>query len=368
MAGTVVRRGQRGPAVAEVRDRLSRLGLVAADPAPLRDPDQALFDDTVDAAVRHFQQQRGITVDGIVGPQTFRRLEEARWRLGDRILSYAPGHLVSGDDVAGLQRRLADLGFDCGRVDGVFGPLTDASLREFQRGVGVDPDGTCGPATFKALDRLSRTVVGGEPDALRQAVALQDLRTGVRDKVVVLDPGHGGEDPGHHGHGLIEAVVVDEIAARVEGRLQAIGTQVLLTRARTGEVDAVMDEAARAHFANDTGADLVLSLHVDAAPNPAAHGVATFYFGDGLGRAYSVLGRTAAELVQDELVGRTDLLDCRSHAKSWDLLRLTRMPAVRLECGYVSHPGDAQRLADPGFVDAVAEGVAAAVVRFFAPQ
>ena len=72
-------------------------------------------------------------------------------------------------------------------------------------------------------------------------------------------------------------------------------------------------------------------------------------------------------MVQDEICQRTDLTDCRTHAKTWDLLRMTRMPAVRVECGYLSSPRDARRLEDPAFRDAVAEGIAAAVVRFFAP-
>ena len=71
--------------------------------------------------------------------------------------------------------------------------------------------------------------------------------------------------------------------------------------------------------------------------------------------------------VQTEITARTDLTDLRYHAKSWDLLRMTKMPAVRVECGYISSPHDARRLADPAFRDAVAEGIAAAVVRFFAP-
>ena len=137
------RRGHTGPAVAEIRARLARVGLLTG-PAPV-DPVDAVFDDDVDTAVRTFQQQRGITVDGIVGPDTFRRLEEARWSVGDRSLMYTPGHLTAGDDVAQLQRRLTGMGFDCGRVDGVFGPNTDRALREFQRGVGIEVDGTAGP-------------------------------------------------------------------------------------------------------------------------------------------------------------------------------------------------------------------------------
>ena len=58
----------------------------------------AQFDAAMDAAVRAFQQQQGLNVDGIVGPETFRRLEEVRWRLGDRVLSYSAGHMLIGED------------------------------------------------------------------------------------------------------------------------------------------------------------------------------------------------------------------------------------------------------------------------------
>jgi N-acetylmuramoyl-L-alanine amidase len=356
-----IRRGDTGPAVAEIRDRLGRLGLLASEESAF-DPALAVFDDAVDAAIRCFQQERGLTVDGIVGVQTFRRLEEARWSLGDRVLSYSPGHLVSGDDVLALQRRLSGLGFDLGRVDGVFGVRTDAALREFQRSVGVDPDGTYGPETFRAMGRLARTMSGGgAATVLREMHALESLCSGVADKVVVLDPGHGGADGGLTHGGLSEAAVAGDLASRVEGRLAAIGVQVLLTRSPDG--DSSPEEA----FANDTAADLVLSLHVDSVASSSPGGCATFFFGDAVAGTGSTLGQRFAEMVQDEICARTDLTDCRTHAKSWDLLRMTRMPAVRIECGYLSNPRDARRLSDPAFRDAVAEGIAAAVVRFFAP-
>ena len=361
------RRGDTGTAVAEIRDRLGRLGLLPAA-APGYDPSHARFDGPVDTAVRAFQQQRGLTVDGVVGVQTFRRLEEARWNLGDRVLSFRAGHLVSGDDVLVLQRRLTGLGFDLGRVDGVFGRATDAALREFQRSVGVDADGTCGPETFRSIERLRRTMSGGAvggATALRELHALESLCSGVADKVVVLDPGHGGHDLGEVHGDLRESVVAGDLATRVEGRLAAIGVQVLLTRSPEGESSP--DEGERAAFANDVAADLVVSLHTDSVESAVPAGCASFYYGDPVAGTGSALGARFAEMVQDEISGRTDLTDCGTHAKTWDLLRLTRMPAVRIECGYLSSPHDSRRLADPAFRDALAEGIAAAVVRFFAP-
>jgi N-acetylmuramoyl-L-alanine amidase len=351
---TGLRRGDHGPAIAEVRARLAHLGL--CDERAGGDPFD--FDADLDRAVRSFQQERGITVDGIVGPHTFRRLEEARWQLGDRVLSYVPGHLMAGDDVTELQRRLNQLGFAAGRTDGLFGVQTDAALREFQKGVGVTADGTCGPDTFRAFDRLVRTISGGNAATLREHVTLSELQTGVADKVVVLDPGD-----------TVDADLCHAIAVRVEGRLAALGTQVLLTRPAHRDAGTEFpDDPARAQFANETGADLVVSLHVDRVASPLPNGLVTFYFGDPRGGTHSPSGRILAERVQEEVQARTDLLDCRTHPRTWDLLRMTRMPAVRVELGYLSNEADARRLTSAPFQDAVADGIAAAVTAFCAPR
>ncbi len=347
-----LRRGDAGPAVAEVRSRLADLGLARTDVA-----DALLFDDDLDTAVRAFQQERGITVDGIVGPQTFRRLEEARWQLGDRVLSYVPGHLMAGDDVAELQRRLIQLGYSVGRPDGLFGPQTDAALREFQQGVGVTADGRCGPDTFRAFDRLVRTVSGGNAATLREQMTLSALRSGIADKVIVIDPGD-----------VVDADLCHAIAVRLEGRLAALGTQVVLTRpARGSGPSPLPDDPARAAFANDLGADLVVSIHVDRAESPLPQGVATFYFGDPRGGNHSTSGRTLAKRLHEAVVSRTDVLDCQVHPRTWDLLRLTRMPAVRIELGYVTNADDLRRLTSPRFQDAVAEALANGLTTFCAP-
>lgn len=343
----LLRLGATGPAVAEVRARLAHLGLL--------DPDgDDVFDDATDAAVRAFQQERGLNVDGIVGPETYRRLEEARWQLGDRVLRYVPVHLMHGDDVTDLQRRLNQLGFDAGRPDGLFGPKADAALREFQRSVGVTADGTCGPDTFRAFERLVRTVSGGNAASLRDRIAMDDLQTGVSDKVVVIDPGYD-----------IGAEICEAIASRIEGRLAALGTQAILTRSHGSPRFA--DDRERAGFANQVNADLLVSIQCDELASPTANGIATFYYGDPLGGVHSYSGRKLAERIQGEICAMSAGLDCRSHARTWDILRMTRMPAVRVVVGYLSNPDDAARLADARHQDDVAEAIADAVTEFCAP-
>ncbi len=359
------RRGDTGPVVAEIRSKLATLGLLPAEGGTVDAAamEHAVFDEQVDEAVRLFQQQRAITVDGIVGPQTYRLLDEARWRLGDRILSYAVSHMLVGDDVAQLQRRLLDMGFDCGRIDGIFGPDTAAALRDFQRNVGMTADGTCGPQTFRALDRLSHTVVGGRPHAMRESEIIHRSGPALTGKVVVVDPGHGGGDRGAVCDGLAEADIVWDLAARVEGRLTVMGVQAYLTRG----VDGSPEELMRAEFANSARADLLISLHVDQYPGPAANGVATYYYGNDRFGHHSALGEQFAGLVEREIVARTGMLACGTHAKTWDLLRRTRMPAVRIEAGYLTNPGDAARLATPGFRDTIAEAIVVAVQRLYLP-
>lgn len=346
---------------------LVRLGLLGREPDAPDVEDalaSAMFDEPCDHAVRAFQQARGLTVDGIVGPLTYRALDEARWRLGDRILVYTPASRMIGDDVSALQKRLIELGFSVGRADGDFGADTDRAVREFQRNVGLRADGTCGPATYKALDRLARTVVGGQAVALRESEVIHAAGPRLAGKVVVIDPGHGGTDRGTVANGVEEAELVTDLASRIEGRLAATGVSVYLTRGPEGG----LDERDRAGFANATRADVVVSLHADGQPNPLASGIATYYYGGAYdGAGYSRAGEQLAGLIQRELVARTGMLDCRTHAKTWDLLRYTRMPAVRVYIGYITNPGDAEQLADPAFRDTVAEAIVVSVQRLYLP-
>jgi N-acetylmuramoyl-L-alanine amidase len=353
--------GDTGDAVAAIR-RLLAVQRLLPDSSGTPDGDTT-FDLHMDRAVRAFQQQRGLTVDGIVGPQTYRILDEARWRLGDRILTHVPGNLMSGDDVVALQQRLLDLGFKVGRADGYYGHQTELGVREFQRNIGVPADGTCGPSTLKALGRLTPRVKGGQPNALRAEEQIRRAGPQLSGKVVVIDAADVRvTDPVLAGQA---AAVVQDLARRIEGRLAATGVQAFLTHPAEPLGADVLSEADRAQFANRAGADLCVSLHVDASRHPGASGVATYFYGLDAHGVRSTVGERFASLVQREIVARTDLVDLRSHAKTWDLLRRTRMPAVRIDVGYITNPGDANRLADPAFRDVVAEAVVVAIQRVY---
>jgi N-acetylmuramoyl-L-alanine amidase len=354
----VLRRGARGEAVVEVRRILAGLGLLSnAEPLAA-----GTFDHATELAVRHFQQRRGISVDGTVGGETYAALQAAQWRLGDRLLSFHPSFFLVGDDVTALQQQLLEMGYDLGRADGIFGPATDRALRSFQRDYGLHADGICGPATLRALTQLRRRVVGGRPQLLRELAAVSAAGPSLVGKRIVVDPGHGGDDRGICVGANCEADLSWDLAQRLQDRLALLGVQGWMTRGpHNGQTDA-----GRADFANEVGADLVLSLHVDGATSPTANGVATYHYG--AAESGSTIGERLADLVQRELVARTGLLDARVHPKTWTILRLTRMPAVQVEVGYLTSPRDRTRLLDPAFRETVAEGLVVAVQRLYLPK
>jgi N-acetylmuramoyl-L-alanine amidase len=243
------------------------------------------------------------------------------------------------------------MGFNCGRVDAIFGVMTEAAVKEFQQSVGVKVDGKCGPATIIALLRLTKIVSGGAPAALRESAARKNRGPALADKVIVIDPASSS----------YEKEIVYDIAQRLEGRLLALGASVFLTRGANNNPS----EAERITFTNQNNADLLISLHVDTHTNSAARGVATFFYGSDQHGVHSIVGERFASLVQREICARTDFLNCRTHAKTWDSLRLTKAPAVRVDLGYASNSGDVDRLARPDFRNTVAESFVIAIQRLY---
>jgi N-acetylmuramoyl-L-alanine amidase len=304
--------------------------------------------DLTESEIRSFQQARGLDVTGFVDAVTARALEESQWKLGDRSLYLHNVDLMRGDDIAALQTRLTEMGFDCGRVDGIYGPRTESAVKEFQKSVGATIDGKCGPATIIALIRLTKIVSGGVPSTLRQNATQQSRGPALANKVIVFNPDSDNE-------------IAYDVAVRTEGRLLALGASVFLTRGISNNPP----EQDRIQFSNKSNADLMISLNLDSYENEKAHGAATYFYGSDTHGVHSIVGERFASLVQREICARTDLANCRIHAKTWDLLRLTTAPTVRIDLGYTSNPGDMSRLTRPDFRDVIAEALVIAIQRLY---
>lgn len=368
----VLRVGDRSPRVAEVRTTLARLGVIegysremsAKTESQKFHEEETLFDEELSLSIKSFQQARGVVPSGLIDDLTLRAIREASYTLGTRVLAYQPGNQLVGDDVVEIQSHLQELGFYADRVDGHFGELTHKAVMNYQLNYGMQVDGICGPDTIRALSRLGLRIKGGSAQAIRERERMRNAGPRLAGKRVVIDPALGGSNKGQIVKGpygeISEEEILWDLATRLEGRMIAAGMETILSRPH-------MDDPSsrdRASIANAFGADLMLSLHCDSYPNEKANGVASFYFGSENG-TNSLTGETLSAYIQKEIVARTPLNNCGSHARTWDLLRLTRMPMVEVVTGYLTNPDDLAVLTDPQMRDHIAEAIVVAVKRLY---
>ena len=174
---------------------------------------------------------------------------------------------------------------------------------------------------------------------------------------VVIDPGHGGPDPGAVGiSGLRETDVVLDVALQLAQLLQNRGVQVLLTR--TSEVD--VDLPPRVSLANRSGADLFVSLHANALSmdRPDVNGIETFYYQGG--RAYEL----AISIQQQLMAVSPGTPDRGARPGRFFVIRRTVMPSVLTEMGFVTGEIDAPRLADARYRQQLAAALATGILSY----
>ncbi|MFC6664935.1 N-acetylmuramoyl-L-alanine amidase [Deinococcus radiopugnans] len=173
---------------------------------------------------------------------------------------------------------------------------------------------------------------------------------------VVIDPGHGGRDPGAVG-AVIEKEVVLDVALRVAALLRAAGVDVVLTRDRDGELnpDKNTDLTLRAKMGTP-GTQLFVSIHVNAMDARSAlrgYGVETWW------NPNHPLSSSLAALLQTHVVNETGAYSQGlKNSQSLAVLRNSRIPAALVEIGYTSHPVDGLNLQDTNYRDRVALGIA----------
>lgn len=286
--------GDRGEPVFDVQQRLRSLGYGI-------DGDRlGVFGDGTQRAVSEFQAARGLPVDGIVGPDTWRSLVDAGHRLGDRLL-YHRVPMLRGDDVAELQARLNSLGFDTGKVDGIFGPDTLDGLIDFQHNRGLAEDGIAGPIVAGELRLVDTTARKHGREAVRERQWLHDLPESVAGQRIYLDPDCRTDEEAH-------ATWVAASQSRVA--LAQLGGDAILSRS----VDTSPPSRLRAQRANRIGVDIVVGF---LSPADGVEGV--FYF-------ESAHSRSEAGMAIAEVLG--ERLGLPAEGRSLPMLKETRAPAV----------------------------------------
>jgi peptidoglycan hydrolase-like protein with peptidoglycan-binding domain len=257
-----LRRGSKGSQVEALQRRLIELGF---DCGAI----DGSFGPATQKAVIEFQLAYGLVGDGVVGPLT-----RAKLNAGGKPTTPTPTPKPTpkptvkpdptatpstqitvtlrrgskGSQVEALQRRLIELGFDCGAIDGSFGPATQKAVIEFQLAYGLVGDGVVGPLTRAKLN------AGGKPTTPQPEKEMPDTDA-LKGKIIILDPGHGGSDWGASSNGYLEKNLNLDMALKLRDMLENAGATVYMTRTD----DRYVSLFYRSAYANK----VVLELEID---------------------------------------------------------------------------------------------------------
>lgn len=178
-------------------------------------------------------------------------------------------------------------------------------------------------------------------------------------KIIAIDPGHGGSDPGAVGvSGLREKDVVLDVSLRVAEKLRADGAKVILTR----DTDVFIPLSGRVNIAEAAGAHVYISVHANAHPNPQIGGIETYYFRN---KANSDASFTLASHLQKELVSKLGLRDIGVKDGNFLVIRQTSMPSVLLELGFLSFAPEEELMRTDNFRKSSADAIVNGIHNYF---
>lgn len=185
--------------------------------------------------------------------------------------------------------------------------------------------------------------------------ATQKLSLSVQGVTVMIDPGHGGEDPGTTSGTVDEKEITLETALLVKDYLEECGVNVIMTR----EDDTFINKYDRAALANEKEADLFLSIHCNyLEDNPEISGVETYYMEN------ADDGRKLATAVHEQVLAVTGADDMYVRTNDFVVIRETNMTAALIEIGYLSNVQDVKRLSGKEYQQKMAYGIAAGIVEY----
>lgn len=215
------------------------------------------------------------------------------------------------------------------------------------------------PMLARVHMNLTRPVLSSvrvDADSIRVAVRLPDKAGGtLAGRLVVIDPGHGGSQPGAIAGGIKEKDVNVALAQSLASALEEAGARVILTRTS----DVTMDLTPRPAVAVENSADIFISLHCNSNPKPESKsGVETYFYRDG--ESAPIL----AGAVQKGICVATGMSDGGARDCGFKVLRLlenTGIPGVLVECGYLNHSGDRAKLLNEDYRKKLAAGIVAGI-------
>ncbi|WP_286175430.1 SH3 domain-containing protein [Bacillus sp. CBEL-1] len=177
--------------------------------------------------------------------------------------------------------------------------------------------------------------------------------SGLEKKLIVIDPGHGGHDPGAVGQDELEKNLALRTAKLVAAQVESAGGTVLFTRSD----DTFISLDGRTQISNASEADAFVSIHYNAGSSSAT-GIETYY--------YSARDQELAKYIQESMVQHTNMRDRGAHQADFYVLKHNNKRSVLVELGFVSNPTEEDRIATEQYQQQVSRGIAEGIARYFA--
>lgn len=187
--------------------------------------------------------------------------------------------------------------------------------------------------------------------------------------LIVIDPGHGGSDPGAIGYkdgkeDARESNITLDISKKLDANLKSAGIKTVMTRT----TDEFIGLAERAEFANERNATLFVCVHINSATVESAHGSSVYYYtSDNDAKTKEKFGITSkefAQLIQNEILKSAGRYDRKiQNGSNLAVLRRTTMPAVLVECAFISNDEERELMKTDGFRQKLADGISQGVIK-----
>jgi N-acetylmuramoyl-L-alanine amidase len=348
--------------------------------------------------VSEFQAYYGLRENGVADTRTLDKIDE--------ILASPFREGRSHRDVIDLKEKLTLLGYGNMNINDVYGSFTKQRVEEFQKDHGLVVNGIFDAPSWTKLNSLvdelnvtrfgtvtastlnvrnQASTNGSVVTQLSRGTVVQILGTesngwhrirvnGVTGyvsgvyinlhstsgplagKVIILDAGHGGSDPGAVAGGMQEKELALDVSLRAQKLLEEAGATVIMTRT----TDVYLTLAQRSSIANSSSADVFLSVHANAF-NGSANGTETYWFNT----YQSSNSQRLANAIQSATLSKLGLYDRGVKSGNFHVIRETRIPSALLELGFMDHSGDAAVLRQSSSRDRAAEAIRDGMINYF---
>jgi len=181
----------------------------------------------------------------------------------------------------------------------------------------------------------------------------------LQNRIIAVDAGHGGTDPGAIGQNAYEKTIVLSVAQKLKAKLQAAGANVVMTR----DNDTFVSLEERVQIAKRNNAELFISIHVNSASSNKANGTETYYDTSKNPKGYE--SYLLAKEIQSQIVNNAKMYDRGVKDNNFYVIRNNNVPSVLIELGFISNEGDASKLVSNTYQDIFAESIYRGIVQYY---